>query len=821
MMKDAKKSPSPGQAASPSLDEMYSRHAMYTLATSEPNMSPMDHYVAFSLAIRNRVADRWVKTQDSYSRDNVRQVYYLSMEFLIGRVLAAYIQNLQMWDECKNLLENRDLRWEDIYRQEDDPGLGNGGLGRLAACFMDSMATMGLPCTGYGLHYDYGIFRQKIVNGCQVEEPDYWRRNSYPWEIKRADSDVQVMFGGHTEIIDEGGRKVWRWIPASSVRGVPYDIPVLGYGGKTVNTLRLWSAVSDNELDFSNFNRGSYMEAVQSKVYAETLTKVLYPNDNMAEGKELRLRQQYFFVACTLRDILRKHRRRAPQAGWDELFSKIFIQLNDTHPALVIPELMRILVDEENVDWDIAWRLTTSCVGYTNHTILPEALETWGLDLFHKVLPRHLEIIFEINRRFLDVVGALYPGDEDRLRRMSIIEETGGRKVRMANLALVGASKVNGVARIHSRILKEEIFRDFADIWPDKFTNMTNGITQRRWLLKTNPGLAALISRRIGDGWITNLEELRRLEDNMDDALLDEFGMVKRHCKEALADYIHETLHVTVNPDSIFDVQVKRMHEYKRQLLLVLYIIMLYNRLVRNPELDVHPRTFIVSGKAAPGYDMAKLVIRLIHRVAEHIDNNAQIRDRIKLVFLPDYRVSLAERIVPAANVSEQISLAGTEASGTGNMKLMLNGALTLGTMDGANVEILEEVGKDNIFIFGMRADEVRRRRKTYDPMEEYMGNPDIHQVIEAIRSNVFSRMEPGVFQPLVDNLLRSDYYMLLADLQDYADTQAKVERLYADSRQWNRKALLNVCRAGRFSSDRTIGEYAKEIWHLPPYEVD
>lgn len=809
--------PSRVRMSAEGLQEAFIWHLRYTFAIMERDLTDQDCYQAFSLAIRDRIVEGWIKTHEAYLDRNVRHVCYLSVEFLIGRLLATNVFNLRMEEICQKALEGKEINWDKIRELEVDAGLGNGGLGRLAACFMDSMSTLNLPCMGYGLRYDYGIFRQLIVNGMQVEEPDDWRRNGYPWEIKRLEKSVFVQFGGETVCVEVNGRKVWRWSPAERVQGIPYDIPIVGYGGKTVNTLRLWSAASDNEFDFQDFNRGSYVEAVEHKVNAENLTKVLYPNDNIDQGKELRLRQQYFFVACTLRDILRRHRRQ--NGSWDNLGDKVFMQLNDTHPTLAIPELMRILLDEEGLSWEKAWQITQSVFGYTNHTVLPEALEKWNLELFERLLPRHMQIIYEINGRFLREVSSRYPGDIDRLRRMSIIEEGKNRRVRMANLALVASTKVNGVAKIHSEILRRKIFSDFAEMWPDKFVNITNGITQRRWLLNANPRLAELITSRIGDKWITDLQELRKLEAFVDDDdFLAAFQGIKRANKERLAAVIQETLGITVDVDSIFDVQVKRLHEYKRQLLLILYVIMLYNRLVENPDLDMVPRTFIFSGKAAPGYILVKQVLRLIHNVAETIAGHPAASKKLKVVFLPDYRVSLAEIIIPAADVSEQISLAGNEASGTGNMKLMLNGALTVGTMDGANVEIYEEVGPDNIFIFGLRAEEVAQWRPTYSPWDIYFADQEIQNVLDTIRQNAFSVLSPGVFDPIVRTLLdEGDYYMHLADLRDFADTQDRVAALYRDQREWSRRALLNVARAGKFSSDRTIAEYARLIWDIEP----
>ena len=804
-----------------SLYEDFTWHLRYTLAKDRFNATDHDRYMALAWAVRDRLVERWSLTRQTYRGRNVKRLYYLSLEFLIGRLLGNNVINLQMEEMCRQAMAEAGLDWNDLRDHETDAGLGNGGLGRLAACFLDSMSTLKLPAMGYGLRYNYGIFKQKIVNGCQVEEPDHWLKNGYPWEIVRPEHTHTVQFEGRMESVTMDGRTEWRWVDTKPVLGVAYDLPIVGYGGEVVNTLRLWSAQAADEFDFDDFNRGSYVEAVENKVLAENLTKVLYPNDSVLEGKELRLRQQYFFVSCTIQDILRRF--RAEGNPWSALPDKVFVQLNETHPALAIPEMMRLLVDRERIDWDEAWRMTCACMGYTNHTILPEALERWSVPLMERLLPRHLQIIYEINGRFLQNISAHYPGDNERLRRMSLIEEGGERFVRMSNLAIVGSSAVNGVAQLHTEILCKTLFRDFYEMWPGRFSNKTNGITQRRWLLKANPGLATLISNAIGPGWITNLDCLRGLEKFADDeSFLRRFREVKQTNKRALAEHIRAQTGLSVAPDAIFDVQVKRLHEYKRQLLLSLYIVTRFQRLVEKPGLDVWPRVFIFSAKAAPGYAMAKLIIRLIHGIGDVVNNHPLTRDKLKVVFLPDYRVSLAERIIPAANVSEQISLAGTEASGTGNMKLMLNGALTLGTLDGATVEILEEVGPENIFIFGMKADEVAARRPTYDPRAIYKSNPLIRRAIDMIQQNVFCLLTPGLFDPIVKTLLEhGDYYMLLADLPAYIAAQDQVEALYRQPRAWDRRALLNVARAGRFSSDRTIAEYARDIWHVPPCEVD
>lgn len=792
-------------------------HLHHTLAVSQSKETDGDWYLAFSVGLRDQLAERWMKTQDCYAGKKVRRAYYLSLEFLIGRLLGNNAMNMGLYDKCREALADGKLSWEDMQEMERDPGLGNGGLGRLAACFVDSLATLHLPCIGYGLRYDYGLFRQQIVNGAQVEEPDTWKKEGYPWEFKRPGYAHTVCFGGETRQMDVNGKLVWRWFPAERVTGMPYDIPVVGYGGRNVNNLRLWSAEAYNEFDFQDFNEGSYEEAVDSKIRAENLTKVLYPNDNIQQGKELRLRQQYFFVACSLHDILRRH---FSEGGTVEtLPEKVTIQLNDTHPTLVIPEMMRILVDERGVEWGKAWEITRACVNYTNHTILPEALEKWSVPLFRYLLPRHLQIIFDINSRFLEEVSSRYPGDLDKLRSMSVIEEGGEQSIRMANLAVIGSTHVNGVAEIHSRILKEVIFKDFAEMWPGKFTNMTNGITQRRWLLFCNRPLARLITSRIGDGWITDLFKLRDLEKFIEDEeFLKELMEVKRENKRRLAAFVEKTLDQKVDVESLFDVQVKRLHEYKRQLMLVLYIIIIYQRMLKNPSLDYPRRTFVFAAKAAPGYAMAKLIIRLIHAVAQKISETPEVCDRLKVVFLPDYRVSLAEVIIPAADLSEQISLAGMEASGTGCMKLMLNGALTIGTLDGANVEMAQEAGRENLFIFGMTAEEVAARRNSYSPWDIYHTDAEIRGAIEAIRDNVFRPQEPSLFLPIVQSLLDfGDHYMLLGDLKSYIAEQEKVNQLYKEPMAWARKVLLNIARSGKFSSDRTIGEYADQIWKIEP----
>ena len=794
----------------------YAWHLRYTLAKDDAHTTPRDRYTAFATAVRDRIVERWISTQEEYGRQNTKRVYYMSLEFLIGRLLGNNVINLKADQLCRDALKDFGVNWNDLRDYETDAGLGNGGLGRLAACYLDSMSTLDLAGMGYGLRYDYGIFRQRIVGGNQVEEPDHWLKDGYPWEMARPEYAQHVHFGGHVECRTENGRQTWHWEPAETVQGVPYDLPIVGYRN-AVNSLRLWSAKAVDDFALDNFNKGDYVKAVETKVLAENLTKVLYPNDNTSAGKELRLRQQYFFVSCSLQDILRRYRRL--NRTWDALPEKVFIHLNDTHPTLVIPELMRILIDLEGLGWDQAWDLTRRATGYTNHTILQEALEKWPVPMMERLLPRHLQIIYEINGRFLQKVSALYPGDIQKLQRMSLIDEGGVRSVRMANLCLVGTSSVNGVAELHTKILKESLFKDFYELWPEKFHNVTNGITPRRWLLKANPMLAQLISESIGESWITHLDELKGLEKFANDAgFLDALAKIKRSNKGQLAAWTQKNLGIALNPDAIFDVQVKRLHEYKRQLLLALYIIVFYNRLLNDPTYDPKPRQFIFAAKAAPGYYMAKLIIRFIHGIAGVVNANPKTRDRLQVAFLPDYRVSLAEKIMPASEVSEQISLAGMEASGTGNMKFMMNGALTLGTYDGANVEINQEVGDANMFLFGLRTEDVARLRPTYVSRDYYRKDPEIKLALDMIRENVFSLLDPGLFEPILRSLLDyNDYYMLLADLKDYCRAQDLVDRTYRDAKKWNRMSLVNIARSGRFSSDRAVMEYAKDIWHVEP----
>ncbi|MEI7436759.1 MAG: glycogen/starch/alpha-glucan phosphorylase, partial [bacterium] len=701
---------------------------------------------------------------------------------------------------------------------ERDAGLGNGGLGRLAACFLDSMATLELPGYGYGIRYEYGIFRQTIRDGFQVEVPDNWLRNGDPWEIERPDYDIQVGFGGSVaEVQDVRGRVRLQWTPAETVVGMPYDVPIAGYRNNTVNNLRLWTAKGTEEFDLSFFNTGDYIRAYEVKTRSENITKVLYPNDKIEKGRELRFKQQYFFVCCSLQDIVRRFRTGCADFG--AFPDKVAIQLNDTHPALAVAELMRLLVDVEGLEWDSAWELTQATLGYTNHTLMPEALERWPVRLFEEVLPRHLTIIYEINRRFLRTVMTRFPDDHDRLERMSLIEEGPEKHVRMANLAVVGSHSTNGVAKLHSKLLQETLFRDFHEMWPERFTNMTNGITQRRWLLKCNPGLADAITRRIGAGWVTDLFQIKRLEAYADDQELHaELRRVKRENKLHLAGMIRTENGVVINPDSIFDVQAKRLHEYKRQMLNLMHIIYRYNQLKDNPALDMQPRTFLFAAKAAPGYAIAKLIIKLINDVAGVINHDPACKDRLRVVFLSDYRVSLAERIIPASDLSEQISTAGTEASGTGNMKFALNGALTIGTLDGANIEIREEVGAENFFTFGMTIDEVKALRAdgTYNPCDLYNSRPEIKRILDYIRADFFNMEQPGLFRPLYDMLLtHGDYYLHLADFASYIACQDRVDAAYRDPVRWARMCVMNIANTGYFSSDRTILEYARQVWKV------
>jgi starch phosphorylase len=808
-------------------------HLQYTLAELPQHVdTEWEPYVALALAVRDRMIQRWIRTQDAYYEQDVKRVYYLSLEYLMGRTLGNSLINMGLLDECAKALHELGYRLEDLREAEWDAGLGNGGLGRLAACFLDSMATLGFASHGYGIRYDYGSFHQRIVNGAQVEVADGWLRYGNPWEIARPGDRFRVHFYGRVDsYVNARGRLTHAWVDTRDVVATPYDTPVPGYGTATVNTLRLWGARAVREFDLDEFNEGDYVGAIEARARSENICRVLYPNDNVSAGRELRLAQEYFFVAATLQDILRRYKKRYVMFDeprglglFDRFAEKVAIQLNDTHPALAIPELMRLLVDVEELGWDEAWELTTRTFGYTNHTVLPEALERWPVSLLGAMLPRHLQIMCEINARFLGDVRRRYGTDDARDRRLSLFEEDGETRVRMAALAIVGSHSVNGVAALHTDILKKEVFPDFYALAPEKFSNKTNGVTQRRWLLKSNPELARLVTDAIGGGWITDLEQVARLAPLAGDAAFAAaWRAVKRVNKLRLADTIQNQYRrrgtsLTVDADTLFDIQVKRIHEYKRQLLNLLHVVTLYHRIKDNPHRDVLPRTIVFGGKAAPGYATAKLVIRLINGVADVVNHDQTMQGRLRVVFLANYRVSLAEQIFPAADLSEQISTAGMEASGTGNMKFALNGAVTIGTMDGANVEIREEVGNDNIFVFGLTADEVAERRPRYDPWEIYRSNVELARVLDAIRDGAFAPGEPDLFRPLVDALLAGgDRYFLLADYASYVATQERVARTYRDLDAWTRMSILNVAGMGTFSSDRAIRQYAQEIWGLTP----
>jgi len=796
-------------------------HMEYTLGKDKYTARERDVFNALSYAVRNRLVERWLDTQQAYYHEDPKRIYYVSMEFLMGRYLENSLINLGLLDDFRNAMESLGYDFSTIVEAEQDAGLGNGGLGRLAACFLDSLSTMSIPAYGYGIRYEYGIFRQKIIDGAQVELPDNWLRYVNPWELDRQQHLHEVKFYGRViERRGSDGRVHQEWVETENVMAMAYDTPIPGYNTHTVNTLRLWSAKATREFDLKFFNEGNYIRAVEKKMNSENLSKVLYPADNVQEGRELRLKQEYFLASSTIHDVLYRFRKMHDNLG--QLPEKVAVQLNDTHPALCIPELMRVLLDFENFSWEDAWDITVRTFAYTNHTILPEALEKWPIWFFEHILPRHLQIIYEINERFLLEVRNRFPDDESRVERMSIIEEHWERKIKMANLAIVGSHSVNGVAELHTGILKTDLFRDFYEMYPERFNNKTNGITQRRWLKKANPGLAGLITATIGDGWSTDLSELQKLRPLADDpAFRAEWHRVKLAAKKQLAAYILQSDCIEVDLDSMFDCQVKRIHEYKRQLLNVLHIIALYNRLKSTPENHIPARTFIFSGKAAPSYLMAKLIIRLINGVADVVNNDRSIGNRLKVVFLANYNVTLAEKIFPAADLSEQISTAGTEASGTGNMKFTLNGALTIGTLDGANIEIMEEVGPENIFIFGLTATEVSARRKDYNPRERYQANPELKQALDMIASGRFSAGTPDLFQPIVDSLLTGgDFYMLLADFEAYLAAQNEVGRLYLDRDAWTRKSILNTAGVGKFSSDRTIMEYARDIWGVAPHKV-
>jgi len=806
-----------------SLMDAFIRHLEFSLAKDEYSATQRDYFVSLALAVRDRLVERWTATQQTYYNQDVKRVYYLSLEFLIGRTLGNSLINLGMFKNAEEALRMLGFDVDELREVEFDAGLGNGGLGRLAACFLDSMATLELPAYGYGIRYEYGIFFQHIRDGFQEETPDHWLRYGNPWEIERPEFLYPVKFYGRVlEYPDPIGALRYRWVDTKDVMAMAYDTPVPGYKNNTVNTLRLWSAKSTREFDLDWFNHGDYARAVEDKSQTETISRVLYPNDNFFVGKELRLKQQYFFVSASLQDILHRYlKTHDSMAGFTD---KNAIQLNDTHPAIAIPEMMRMLMDEVEMAWDDAWEITTGTFAYTNHTVLPEALEAWSVGLMAYVLPRHMQIIYEINRRFLEEVAHRHPGDIERLRRMSIFEEGEDKKVRMAHLAIVGSHSVNGVAELHSKILKERVFRDFYEMWPGKFKNVTNGITQRRWLAKSNPGLSGLITSRIGDGWARHLCELEQLVPLAEDAGLQrEWEAAKRANKERLADYMLKHNHVEVNLDSMFDCQVKRIHEYKRQLLNALNAITLYNRIRANPGGNFVPRTILFGGKAAPGYYTAKLIIKLVNAIGDFVNRDADVGDRLKVVFLENYGVSLAEKIIPAAELSEQLSTAGLEASGTGNMKFALNGALTIGTLDGANIEIMEEVGRENIFIFGLDVEEIQAMKASgYDPWQHYHDNPELKQAIDMIDSGFFCPSTPDLFRPLMNSLLHTgDPYMVLADYADYIACQERVAATYRDRAAWTRMSILNCARMGKFSSDRSIQDYARDIWQVGSVPIE
>lgn len=805
------------------IKSLFLNHLEYSLIKDTTTVSPWDVYYALSLSLRDRLIERWLRTQYEYRKRDVKKVHYLSMEFLIGRLLGNTLINLDVYDECYDMLKEMGHSLEEISDLEPDMGLGNGGLGRLAACFMDSLATQQYPAYGYGIRYEFGIFKQLIRQGYQVEEPDHWLKKGCPWEIKRPDITYRVRFGG--KVLSEeqpDGRFTHKWVDTEDVMAVAWDIPVPGYQVANVNNLRLWQATATDEFDFDYFNSGDYVRAVEKKNISENISKVLYPNDNMHLGRILRLKQEYFFVSATLQDIFAQWKQ--DHDSFHEIPEKISIQLNDTHPAIAIPEMLRILIDREGLSWETAWGITQKTFSYTNHTVLPEALEKWSVSLFEELLPRHLMLIYQINSYVLGEVTRLYPGNLIKMRNMSIIQEEQEKSIRMAQLSIHGSHTVNGVAELHTKIVKDTIFPDFFEMCPQKFQNKTNGITPRLWLRECNPFLASLISEHIGENWIFDLDQIRGIENYMDDKeFRDSFFEIKWINKKTLSRYIYRETGIRSNPDGLYDVQVKRLHEYKRQLLNVLEVIARYHRIKANPKADYVPRTVIFAGKAAPGYFLAKRIIKLINNIGDIVNKDPEVADRLKVVFLPNYSVSLAEKIIPAADLSEQISTAGYEASGTGNMKFALNGALTIGTMDGANVEMAEEIGAENMFIFGLHADEVADlKRRGYNPWDYYHADPELKSVIDSIGSDEFCKKEPGIFEPIVKSLLDGgDTYCLLADFRSYMQAQEAVDNLYRSKDEWVKKAIINIARIGKFSSDRTINEYARDIWHIERVKLD
>jgi starch phosphorylase len=796
-------------------------HLSYSLGKSPQNSTELDRFFALALTVRDRLTYRWAQTQETYSKVDAKRIYYLSAEFLLGRALVNNLQALGIFDKSKELLRGAGLDLADFIDDEPEPGLGNGGLGRLAACFLDSMATLGYAGYGYGIRYEFGIFEQELKSGWQFERPDEWLKFGSPWEYVRPEYAVTVNFGGRVEDgTDDAGQHTPRWVDTQKVLGVPWDTPIAGYRNDTVNTLRLWQARAGNEFDLKVFNDGDYVRAVEDKNASEVISKVLYPNDHNQAGRDLRLKQEYFFVACAISDIVRRYKKT--HKTFDQFAEKNAIQLNDTHPAIAVAELMRVLVDLHRVPWDRAWEITVATLGYTNHTLLQEALERWPVAMFERLLPRHLQIIYEINRRFIRTVMARFPGDEARVRRMSIIEEGPEKKVAMAHLAVVGSHAVNGVAALHSELLQRDTLRDFAELTPEKFSNKTNGVTPRRWLHHCNPRLSALITEAIGEGWTTDLDRLEGLTRFAGDAaFVEKVALVKRQNKADFAAFAEHRWSFRFDPDSLFDVQIKRLHEYKRQLLNALHVVRLYLDAKRDPSALAVPRTVLFGAKAAPGYRAAKLIIKLINAIADVINGDLDLKGRLRVAFLPNYRVSLAERIIPAADLSEQISTAGKEASGTGNMKLSLNGALTIGTLDGANIEIRDAVGAENFFLFGLTAEGVSELQRTgYRPRAIYEQNARLREVVDLIANGFFSAEDPGLFRPLTDHLLDHDTYMLLADFDAYCACQKKVSEAFSDRRAWHAKAVVNIAHMGRFSSDRTIREYAKEIWGASPVRI-
>ena len=799
-------------------DALYERHLIFDRAIDPKVASARERFEAFAHSVRDILAQRWVKTKATYEQQNAKRIYYLSMEFLLGRSLANNVTNLLLNPIVHPAVKEKGIDWLELVEQEPDAGLGNGGLGRLAACFLDSMATMELPATGYGLRYEYGMFRQSFVNGWQQENPDNWLRDGDPWEIARAHEKVEIKLNCSFKLRD-GRLEVIPNRP-STLLGIPFDRPVVGYGGKTINTLRLWAAAAPDYFDFQQFGTGDFVGALGGTLEAESLTRVLYPDDSTAAGQELRFMQEYFLVACSLADLVRRFLRH--NTDWEQLPNKAAIQLNDTHPSMAVAELMRILLDDAHLGWDQAWDLTRKTLAYTNHTLLPEALEKWPVAWFEILLPRQLEIIYEINRRLLDEVHVRFPEAGGRVERISLVEEGPSRKIRMANLAIVGSHSTNGVAAVHSKLLRTTTVKDLAEMFPDRFNNKTNGVTPRRWVLEANPELSGAITEAIGDKWITDLSQLSHLKALSGDSILqDAFHAAKRAAKVRFANWLKTTTGQVVDPDTIFDSQIKRIHEYKRQLLNALRIIVCYNRLRENPKLEMVPRTFFFAGKAAPAYRLAKLIIKFINNLAGTIDGDPIVRGRMKVVFIPEYNVSLAERLIPASDVSNQISTAGYEASGTSNMKFMMNGALTVGTLDGATIEMAEEAGKENLFLFGLTVEQVQASQAWYNPNWHYEHEPQTKAALDLIFSDYFSRNEPGAFEPIRDTLLtHGDHYMHLADLTSYVEAQDRLGDLYSNPSEWARKAILNVASSGKFSSDRTIHEYTTEIWRAEPCPI-